>query len=325
MENRAISKTVSNRNAAIDVMKGIAILSVIMGHFESVPSITHWIFSFHMPLFFFIAGFLHKRTVSREVFVKDVKRLLLPYAFTMGILLFYSTMVNCLIRQNLHQLGLTFLAIIYPTGTSYANSVPIWFLFALFWSRLLFGSLLRIYKRNLSACIAILIGLSITYIKEFIPFELPFAIMAGLSALVFYGIGFMYHQYYQKIPKITYVLLLICWIVFYRFCSINMISCYYSNYPLAIVCALGGIVGIYALSLLIIRAKGKGIIEWFGINSLIILTAHTIERYLPFTYSILAQYITIWWIFLIKVIICTLFTLLCYKFAFTRYIYSLSN
>lgn len=323
MDRGAKNQTVYSRNTTIDIMKGIAILLVIIGHLENIEYIKDWIY--HMPYFFFIAGFLHKRTVSREVFVKDVKRLLLPYAFTMGILLFYSTMVNCLVRQNLHQLGLTFWAIIYPTGTSYANSVPIWFLFALFWSRLLFGSLLRITNPILSACIAILIGLSITLIKEFIPFELPFAIMAGLSALVFYGIGFMYHQYYQKIPKITYILILICWIAFYRFCSINMVSCYYSNYPLAIVCALGGIVGIYALSLLIIRAKGEGFIKWFGINSLVILTAHTIDRYMPFTYPMLSQFISIWWIFLIKVIICTFFTLLCYKFAFTRYIYSLSK
>lgn len=243
----------------------------------------------------------------------------------MGILLFYSTMVNCLIRQNFHQLGLTFWAIIYPTGTSYANLVPIWFLFALFWSRLLFGSLLRITNSNLSACIAIVIGLSITYIKELIPFELPFAIMAGLSALVFYGIGFIYHQYYQKIPRITYILLFFCWVAFYRFCNVDMVTCYYSNYPLAIVCALGGIVGIYALSTFIIRIKAEGVFEWFGLNSMVILTAHTIERYFPFPYPILTQYISIWWIFLIKVIICTVFTLLCYKFAFTRFIYSLNK
>lgn len=44
----------------IDVMKGIGILMVALGH--CIPNVDHPIYrailSFHMPLFFFISGFL---------------------------------------------------------------------------------------------------------------------------------------------------------------------------------------------------------------------------------------------------------------------------
>ena len=42
----------------IDIMKGIAILCVILEHIDNCPEILkHLITSFHMPLFFIIAGF----------------------------------------------------------------------------------------------------------------------------------------------------------------------------------------------------------------------------------------------------------------------------
>lgn len=47
-----------NRNYAIDVMKGIGIFLVVLGHLMSPRS--PFIYSFHMPLFFILGGFLFK-------------------------------------------------------------------------------------------------------------------------------------------------------------------------------------------------------------------------------------------------------------------------
>lgn len=47
------------RNDTIDIMKGIGILLVMLGHF--VDGFAHtFIYSFHMPLFFVLAGYFAK-------------------------------------------------------------------------------------------------------------------------------------------------------------------------------------------------------------------------------------------------------------------------
>lgn len=49
------------RNDAVDIMKGIAILSVMIGHSYWCPTWLYtFIFSFHIPLFFLISGYFCK-------------------------------------------------------------------------------------------------------------------------------------------------------------------------------------------------------------------------------------------------------------------------
>ena len=71
----------------VDIAKGIAIISVIIGHTWSVYSpmdkrLTIFIYSFHMPLFFMLSGavFASSPVVSFKTLVKKkTKRLILPY------------------------------------------------------------------------------------------------------------------------------------------------------------------------------------------------------------------------------------------------------
>lgn len=54
----------------LDVLKGIGIILVVMGHIYSNSIIFNWLYSFHMPLFFFSAGCVYK---NRSVYI-DIKR-----------------------------------------------------------------------------------------------------------------------------------------------------------------------------------------------------------------------------------------------------------
>lgn len=45
-----------NRIPVIDIMRGLGIILVVMGHISCEPHLSCWIYSFHMPLFFFISG-----------------------------------------------------------------------------------------------------------------------------------------------------------------------------------------------------------------------------------------------------------------------------
>lgn len=76
---------VTNRQTRIewiDIVKGIGILCVILGHLSAPNQITRiLVYSFHMPLFFFISGYLYKSKDLKKVIINGVKKLLFPVWF----------------------------------------------------------------------------------------------------------------------------------------------------------------------------------------------------------------------------------------------------
>lgn len=79
-----------NRFAWADYLKVFGTLCVLLGHCNlQGEAITQWIFSFHMPLFFLISGFLYKPTGLKLCFVKSLKTLLLPYVLLNAICFAY--------------------------------------------------------------------------------------------------------------------------------------------------------------------------------------------------------------------------------------------
>ncbi len=70
------------RNTAVSISKGIAIILMVMGHASCPGRLCSFIYEFHMPLFFFFAGFFFStRYLSDEAtFVKRrIKGLYLPF------------------------------------------------------------------------------------------------------------------------------------------------------------------------------------------------------------------------------------------------------
>lgn len=95
----AITKQITSRVDYIDLMRGIAILTVVMGHFLenkhtcSMPRLYEVIYSFHMPLFFAISGFTEGKFGKPVAKCKDLLNyewkascaLLLPYFVWLAI------------------------------------------------------------------------------------------------------------------------------------------------------------------------------------------------------------------------------------------------
>ncbi len=78
----------------VDALKGFGIILVVFAHYKLPIAFDTYIFSFHMPLFFFISGFLFnfvKYTESAANFVKRrFRALIIPYfAFAVLTCLFY--------------------------------------------------------------------------------------------------------------------------------------------------------------------------------------------------------------------------------------------
>lgn len=84
------------RVAWLDIAKGIAILCTIVGHTVSYGSrARNLIFSFHMPLFFLLAGYTIRPACGKDLAAatwKDFKRLYIPVFVARGISLVLDTL-----------------------------------------------------------------------------------------------------------------------------------------------------------------------------------------------------------------------------------------
>ena len=125
--------TIANRMDWMDWAKAIAITLVVFGHLRS--DFMSYIFSFHMPFFLMLSGFLQKKRPVREEVVKSAKSLLVPYVIYNLYLLVYSLFTGEYTAD-------------YPwsmaVGLQWNLSMacrPLWFLLALFWMRVAYAAL----------------------------------------------------------------------------------------------------------------------------------------------------------------------------------------
>lgn len=140
----AQSKTVSNRFERMDVARGLGMLLVVLGHNEACK----WgsagfpvIFSFHVPLFFFLSGFFHKRhgSLSNDALTR-VRKLLAPYFLTGLLLVLYYAMANPPFAKML-LIGVIWGAGGSGTPVSFLYWPPVWFLTSLFLTQVTFSIL----------------------------------------------------------------------------------------------------------------------------------------------------------------------------------------
>lgn len=71
----------------IDWCKAFALYLVVLGHFSPVDNLTLWLYTFHIPLFFIISGYLcSKKEMSfKATLAHNAKILLIPYAFFVSL------------------------------------------------------------------------------------------------------------------------------------------------------------------------------------------------------------------------------------------------
>ena len=89
-----MSNSIKIREEWADVLKGIGITAVVVGHTYD-NFIYNVIFSFHMPLFFFLGGYFHKKVDPFTFLKKQSQRLLIPYfSFLIPLYLYFFVFEN---------------------------------------------------------------------------------------------------------------------------------------------------------------------------------------------------------------------------------------
>ena len=128
-----------NRSRNIDVIKGVCVFFIVLGHVNSIGNVElqKIIFSFHVPIFAVISGFLARdykegsnKIKFRAFFLKKLKALLIPYYIYVCLYSVYS--LYSVYLGNIDWNHFRMMSIDRLIGTDAANIGPVWFLMALF-------------------------------------------------------------------------------------------------------------------------------------------------------------------------------------------------
>ena len=119
------------RKIWLDILKGLGIVFVVVGHFCNIERMHDWIYSFHMPLFFFASGYLYRRKPILETIKNKFRTLMIPY-FVLGMLtqLFYA--INESFHAREADVGELMIGLLYGTYSSIVYNRVLWFLPTLF-------------------------------------------------------------------------------------------------------------------------------------------------------------------------------------------------
>lgn len=271
------------RNNHIDVAKGIGIILVIAGHLFTYQSIiSMMIFSFHMPLFFFLSGMLYKKNEgSLFLFLKEkIKKLCIPFFFFLLIGLPFALVFP------FQQETLTYYNIVsdlYLAQPDHFQVGQIWFLACLLHVEIFYHILYRNLLSKITWPRAILlflivaiIGKEIVFINSFFPFyRLPIKLDSAFMGLFFFGIGHYFYQFIYETSDSNYEKYVFAFLGI--ICSplngwSNLANVSYNYLPCYIFFALSGIVFSLWLarklqSIKFLRFVGKNSMEIFALHS----------------------------------------------------------
>ena len=274
-----------NRDTANDICKGIAILLMIVGHILSMHDYFRvWIYSFHMPLFFFLAGMTFKPKPVITLAISSAKRLLVPFITCMAI-----SICIFLVLANYDMAIARCVGMIFPDSikhaifgysNSRANAAALWFLVALFWSRIYFNGLYQIspkaYLPN-----ALLITVLCGYFGKYC-FNLPFCMLVGGCAVGYMAFGKWYSENRNLVNKVP-IWMWLCFIPIWLFSAYRFYFEMYGFNYLKRAYVITMIVACVACALIYhstekisstINPQWYKWLQWCGINSLVILICH---------------------------------------------------
>ena len=323
-----------NRLHYLDAAKGFGMLAIIAGHMGH-PEVEKFVFSFHVPLFFIISGYLYS---YKKDYTRRIKHMLIPYFMTaMGLLVLTD------IREILKGLrSMNFAAVSkntveYVFATIYGSGVrqdflsyrikpigAIWFLLALLISQLIFDFVNQVIKNNkLLALRNISIVLTFVSVISARYTWLPFSVQAAGVGSLFMYCGLMIKELKLEDKKHLAMVGIAIWAVAlfysYRFGNMSVAECLFPN---LIPNVLGAICGSYVIVSFFawIEKKSARNAVWeklclLGEFSTAVLCVHLIEiRVVPWHFLKEQDYILMpFVIFSLKVCIAFITATICRK------------
>lgn len=273
----------------IDVCKALGIILVVLGHTHTIPDELYLIiYSFHMPLFFIIAGFVYNRANNKSAFhsylMKKIKQYLLPYFVFSIINLAIEVLWRLLItKQNVNGdyffIKIRGIFFCYSDIENMPNCSPVWFLMCLFVASILFWWIMKLPLRF--SWIPALLGTLINYFV--LPYcknhtSFPWKFPTFFLAVTFMYVGFILKLFIsksntiitKKLPVIVFSILLILSsfaVVVFTDNKVGMNENTYGNYLIFIITSIA-----ISCSFILLVSKmnflENSFILWLGRNTL---------------------------------------------------------
>ena len=229
----------------IDAARGVGIFLIVLGHTPLPGFVFQYLFSFHVPLFFFISGLLFQKEkfpTWQSFLAHRGRRLLLSYAvFCVLIFLYWIIWGH---NTAYEPMGTQpFWGIFYGSNALKFIFTPLWFLPCLFLTENIFYLLEKYFKHAwLIFSIILLAVIGIIYGRLGLP-HLPWSFEVMPVALSFYFLGFVSKDYLVK-TRIDWFLPLIFMasLIFALLNSrVDLLNHTYGNWFLFYIAALSGI------------------------------------------------------------------------------------
>lgn len=220
----------------IDIAKGIAMICIILGHLGNA-NINRIVFTFHVPIFFFITGYVTNSKRDLNDFIKNKARtLIVPYMITSIVIIIIGTLKGVRWNNALVEFKNWSYAALYGAGDTYTEPFWIpgigatWFLWATFWESIFLRISLKFdkYVRILFVTVLFVMG----YFSRRI-FWFPLSIQAGACATMFMYMGYLWRDAKTKVNELpkevknfSIFFALLTWISFMRnFQSFWLVHC----------------------------------------------------------------------------------------------------
>jgi acyltransferase len=286
MKSLSVDKKPIERQYWVDAAKSIGIYLIVFGHQPAIASnhtstsefIVSFLWTFHVPLFFFISGYLNKSAQPRAVLERVTFRLVIPYIliYLANVLLvvafgdrFYVASVN--------SVGEMLLGVFWGTK-SYEGfvNVVLWFLPALVLVELVFNLLIQKSKWLYIPFLAISI-----YFYQTGKYDLFLSIDLALLGLNYFLLG----VYARKYNLIQFIRAVSLWILALAFIVLLVMTLFFASIgnvwysgSFYLTSLLGGMVGIamvVSLSVMIERlTKQQSFVVFISSNTLFIFCFH---------------------------------------------------
>ena len=273
----------TSRDTTIDVLRGILIIMMLIGHFSINNNLRIIIYSCHMIAFIFFSGYFYNTSRGYSSNLKTmIKNFLKPYI----VFIFLDMILNF---NNWNTSYLKESLVRYLLGMSFSKSIlkgiasigPVYFVLLLFVVRFIYVFIDEI-KNEWGQWIAVLCISLFGYALGKMGYWLPWSIDVAMYCIMFYKLGLYFNKSglikFIKENSCIYFLLSPIWGYMIYIGGMEIATRNYGQYGITIIGSIMGVLTIYIFAEYINRNVFiiKELLGIFGKESIIILILHTL-------------------------------------------------
>ncbi|MBE5882340.1 MAG: hypothetical protein E7289_08560 [Lachnospiraceae bacterium] len=270
----------------LDMARGVALLFVMIGHCISSKSVLHHVlFTFHVPFFFVISGYLYR--YKKNSFLKDMVQLAVPYMIVVAcVMISTKIMGETSYYGNLRNV---IKAALLGSGVKHNGILPIgavWFFPTMYFARRYMDIVFVIAKKELHRMFMVaafvLAGIVLASKKVWLPLNVDVA----MAAVLFMYTGYLLKQKQFRLNIITAVVAFCVWLAEFSCGRFNLGTRKYGLWCVTFAGAIAASILLIELCIYMEKGKMLGILNRFlaftGRHTVALLCIHDLDWRMPF-------------------------------------------